>query len=165
MTHRLALVLAAAVVLAGCRPREITKLERDEAANVVSEAEFAVTLKDWPRAEGLYAKAAALCPDMAENWVRLGVVRVRMHNSDGARDAYKSALSAFKDDFKRDPTNSGAVIRGATVLVILGRPDDARAMVAKAYSDHPDDHRLRNFVEMKGVDKIAADPSLKEVSP
>jgi Flp pilus assembly protein TadD len=165
MTQRLALVLAAAVVIAGCKPREITKLERDEAANIVSEAEFAVTLKDWPRAEGLYAKATALCPDSGETWVRLGVVRVHMHDSGGARDAYKSALSAFKDDFKKDPTNSSAIIRGATVLVILGRADDARSLVAKAYSDHPDDRRLRNFTEMKGVDKIVADPSLKEVTP
>ncbi len=165
MTHRLALVLAAAVVLAGCRPREITKLERDEAANIVSEAEFAVTLKDWPRAEGLYTKATKLCPDAGETWVRLGVVRVHLHNSSGARDAYKSALAAFKDDFKRDPTNSPSVVRAATVLVILGRADDARSLAQKASSDHPDDRRLRNFVEMKGVDKIVADPSLKDVSP
>jgi tetratricopeptide (TPR) repeat protein len=165
MNPRLALVLAAAVVLAGCHRREITKLERDEAANVVSEAEFAVTLKDWPRAEGLYSKATALCSDMGETWVRLGVVRVRMHNSGGAKDAYKSALSAFKDDFKKDPTNSSDVIRAATVLVILGRADDAQALVQKAYADHPDDRRLRNFVEMKGVDKIVADPGLKEISP
>jgi|HubBroStandDraft_1064217.scaffolds.fasta_scaffold200599_2 Flp pilus assembly protein TadD len=165
MTNRLALVLAAAVVLAGCRPRVITKLERDEAANVISEAEFAATLKDWSRAEGLYARAAALCPDQGETWVRLGIVRVRLHDSDGARSAYKSALSAFKDDFKRDPANTASVIRGASVLVILGRADEARSLVDKAYEINPGDGRLRNFVEMKGVDKIIADPGLKEVSP
>ena len=63
----------------------------------------------------------------------------------------------------REPAD--LIIRGATVLVILGRADDARSLVAKAYSDHPDDRRLRNFTEMKGVDKIVADPSLKEVTP
>jgi Flp pilus assembly protein TadD len=165
MTNRLALVLAAAVVLAGCRQREITKLERDEAANVISEAAFAVTMKDWARAEGLYTKAAALCPDQGETWVRLGVIRVRLHNSDGAREAYKSALAAFKDDFKRDPANTASVIRGASVLVILGRADEARSMVDKAYAKYPDDRRLRDFVQMKGVDKIIADPGLKAVSP
>jgi len=165
MTNRLALVLAAAVVLAGCRAREITKLERDEAANVTSEAEFAVTMKDWSRAEGLYAKAAALCPDQGETWVRLGVARVRLHNSDGARQAYKSALSAFKDDFKRDPAGTASVIRCASILVILGRVDEARSLVDKAYAKNPDDRRLREFVQMKGVDRIVADPGLKSVSP
>jgi Flp pilus assembly protein TadD len=165
MTNRLALVLAAGVVLAGCRAREITKLERDEAANVVSEAEFAVTMKDWARAEGLFAKAAALCPDEGENWVRLGIVRVRLHNSDGARDAYKSAVSAFEDEFKRDPAKTASVIRAASVLVILGRVDEARSLVDKAYAKNPDDRRLRDFVQMKGVDRIVADPGLKAVSP
>jgi Flp pilus assembly protein TadD len=165
MSNRLALVLAAALVLAGCRAREITKLERDEAANVVSEAEFAVTMKDWARAEGLYAKAVALCPDQGETWVRLGVVRVRLHNSDGAREAYKSALSAFRDDFKRDPASTASVIRCASILVILGRVDEARSLVDKAYARNPDDRRLREFVQMKGVDRIVADPGLKALSP
>jgi len=165
MIHRLALVLAAVVVLAGCRAREITKHDRDEAANIVSEAEFALTMKDWPRAEGLYAKAAALTPDQGETWVRLGVVRVRLKNPGGAKDAYKSALSAFEDDFKKHPEKTGSVIRSATVLVILGRMDEARSLVDKAYAKNPDDRRLKTFVEMKGLDKIVADPGLKEITP
>jgi Flp pilus assembly protein TadD len=165
MTLRLASVLAAAVVLAGCRAKEISSIDRKEAANVVSEAEFAVTLKDWSRAEGLYAKAAGLCPDQGETWIGLGVVRMRLHNPSGARDAYKSALSAYGEDIKRDPANTVPVIRSASVLVLLGRTDEARSMVDKAFAQHPDDWRLKNFVEMKGVDKIAANPGLKEVSP
>jgi Flp pilus assembly protein TadD len=122
-------------------------------------------MKDWARAEGLFAKAAALCPDEGENWVRLGIVRVRLHNSDGARDAYKSAVSAFEDEFKRDPAKTASVIRAASVLVILGRVDEARSLVDKAYAKNPDDRRLRDFVQMKGVDRIVADPGLKAVSP
>jgi tetratricopeptide (TPR) repeat protein len=165
MTSRLALVLAAAIALAGCRAKEISSTDRKEAANVLSEAEFAVTLKDWPRAEGLYAKAAALCPDQGESWVALGVVRMRMHNPGGAKDAYKSALSAYSDDIKRDPANTFSVIRSASVLVILGRLDDARSLIDRAYAKYPDDRRLKDFVELKALDKIAADPGLKEVSP
>jgi tetratricopeptide (TPR) repeat protein len=165
MNFRLALVLAAAVTLAGCRAREITSLERKEAANNISEAEFAATMKDWSRAEGLYASAVALCPDQGETWVALGVTRMRLHNPSGAKDAYKSALSAFRDNFKRNPANTLPVIRSASVLVILGRTDDARSLVQKALAKNPDDRQLRKFVEMDGVDKIAADPGLKEVSP
>jgi tetratricopeptide (TPR) repeat protein len=165
MTSRLALVLAAALALAGCRAREISSTDRKEAANIASEAEFAVTLKDWPRSEGLYTKATALCPDQGEYWVRLGVVRMRLHNPGGAKDAYKSALSAYTDDIRRDPANTLAVIRSASVLVILGRLDDARSLIDQAYAKNPGDRRLKEFVEAKGLDKIAADPGLKEVSP
>ena len=165
MTPRQALVLAAAVALAGCRAKEITSIDRKEAANIVSEAEFAVTIKDWSRAEGLYSKAAGLCPDDGETWVGLGVVRMRLHNPAGARDAYKSGLSAYEDDIKRDPANTASVIRCASVLVILGRADEARSLVDKAYAKNPDDRRLRDFVQMKGVDRIVADPGLKAVSP
>ena len=157
--------MAAVLALAGCRAKEISSTDRKEAANIVSEAEFAVQLKDWPRAEGLYAKATALCPDQGETWVALGVVRMRMHNSGGAKDAYKSGLSAYTDDIKRDPTNSGAVIRSASILVILGRMDDARSLIERAYARNPGDRRLKEFVDLKALDKIAADPGLKEVSP
>jgi tetratricopeptide (TPR) repeat protein len=165
MTSRLALVLAAALALAGCRAKEISSTDRKEAANIVSEAEFAVTLKDWPRAEGLYVKATAMCPDQGEYWVGLGVVRMRMQNRGGAKDAYKSALSDYTDDIKRDPANTLAVIRSASVLVILGRLDDAKSLIDGAYAKNPGDRRLKEFVEAKGLDKIAADPGLKDISP
>jgi len=165
MRHRTALVMLAVLVLSGCHRREITSLERKEAANVVSEADFAVTLKDWGRAEGLFSKAVALCPDQGDTWVNLGMVRMRMGNKDGARSAFKSALSAYSDDMGREPFNSLAVLRKAYVLVILGRTDEAKSMVAKAYSKHPDDRELRSFVGGNGVDRMASDPGLKEISP
>jgi Flp pilus assembly protein TadD len=165
MRVRLALVLAAMLVVAGCRAKQITKLERDEAANDVSDANFAVTIRDWARAEGMYAKAAALCPDEGDVWMNLGIVRMRMHNSGDARSAYKSALSAYVDSYRANPANSATVLRRAYVLAVLGRADDARAVVAAAAAKAPDDRRLQGFVEAKGVDKMLADPALKEISP
>ena len=160
MTSRLALVLAAVVVLAGCRARQITSLERKEAANVISEAQFAVTMKDWARAEGLYAHASELCPDEGETWVGLGVARMRLNNREGAKSAYKSAVSAYRDAIKAKPTDTTPVVRCASVLVILGRAEEARSLVDKAYAANPNDRYLRNFVEMKGMDRIIADPGL-----
>ena len=43
---------------------------------------------------------------------------MRLHTPEGAREAYKSGLSAYADDIKRDPTNAVPVIRSASVLVI-----------------------------------------------
>jgi predicted Zn-dependent protease len=90
---------------------------------------------------------------------------MRLHNPDGAKSAYKSALSAYRDAMDKDPTDTISVIRSASILVILGRVDDARTLVDKASAKNPDDRRLRNFVEVKGLDRIAADPGLKEISP
>jgi tetratricopeptide (TPR) repeat protein len=165
MRYRLALVTAAALALAGCRAKEITQLERDEAANDVSDADVAVTIKDWARAEGMYAKAAKLCPDEADVWMNLGIVRMRLHNSGDARTAYKAALSAYKDSLKKDPSQSVTVIRIAYVLTVLGRADEARTVVADALQKTPDDARLREFSDQKAIDKMLADPGVKAVSP
>jgi Flp pilus assembly protein TadD len=165
MIPRLALVLAVVLALAGCHRKEITSLERKEAANVLSEAEFAVALKDWHRAEGLYARAADLCPDAGNTWTSLGIVRMRLKNREGARSAYKSALSAYGNSIDRDPADSQSVIRRAYVLVVLGRVEEARSFVGKAHSRFPGDRRLRNFVENHELDTMIADPGLKSVSP
>ncbi|MFY9923624.1 MAG: hypothetical protein WAK51_04010 [Opitutaceae bacterium] len=165
MRRGAALALAAALVLAGCHRKEITSIDRLEAANMVSEAEFAVTIHDWARAEGLYAKATERCPDQADTWVNLGIVRMRLHDPRGARSAYKSALGAYEDDSRREPTNSMPVIRRAYVLVLLGRADEARSLVERARSDNPEDRRLRSFIEHDELTKMLADPSVKEISP
>jgi Flp pilus assembly protein TadD len=165
MRHRLALLAAAVLALVGCRAKQATQLERDEAAIDASDADFAVTIKDWTRAENMYGKAAELCPDEANIWMNLGIVRMRLHNPDGARAAYKSALSAYKGDLKKDPSNSVTILRTAYVLAILGRGDEARALVEKAATKYPDDRRLGSFIETKGIDKMLADPGLKSVSP
>jgi len=165
MIPRVALVLAVALALSGCHRREITSLERKEAANVLSEAEFAVTLKDWNRAEGLYVKAADLCPDAGDTWMNLGIVRMRLNNRGGAKSAYKSALSAYGGKIDHDPADSQSVIRKAYVLVILGRAGEARSVVEKAQSRYPEDRLLRSFVENHGLDKMVSDPGLKSISP
>jgi Flp pilus assembly protein TadD len=165
MSPRQALLLAAALALCGCRHREITKLEREEAANMASEADFAVTVKEWSRAEGLYSKAAALCPDTGDLWLNLGVVRMRLGDHGGARSAYRSAVSAYADAEKLAPSDRQAVLRRAYVLVILGRADDARSAVEEARARNPDDRVLRSFIEDKGLEKMLADPDLKRLSP
>ncbi|HEY5227288.1 MAG TPA: tetratricopeptide repeat protein [Opitutaceae bacterium] len=165
MSARLALAMAAALALAGCRAREITKLERDEAANDVSDADFAVTIHDWGRAETGYGSAAALCPDEGDIWMNLGIVRMRQHKGSDAKAAYKSALSAYEDSYKAHPSNSVTVLRRAYALVVLGRGDEARSVVADAAARAPDDRRLQSFIETKGLDKMMADPGLKEISP
>jgi tetratricopeptide (TPR) repeat protein len=162
---RAAFVVAAAVALSGCGHREITTLEREEAANMVSEADFATTIREWSRAEGLYSQAVALCPDAADTWVSLGIARMRLGDHGGARQAFKSAVSAYRDDSEEHPSHSQSVLRRAYVLVLLGRADEARSVVGKAHEKYPDDRLLSEFIDNGTLDKLVADPALKDISP
>jgi tetratricopeptide (TPR) repeat protein len=165
MIARPVLVVAAAITLSGCHRREITSLERKEAANMVSEADFAATIREWSRAEGLYAQAVELCPDSGDTWVSLGITRMREGNHGGARQALKSAVSAYKDDWEANPTHSQAVLRRAYVLVLLGRADEAKSIIDRAHEKYPEDRLLREFVENGSLDRVIADPALKEIMP
>jgi tetratricopeptide (TPR) repeat protein len=164
MITRPVLVLAACAALSGCGKTVITDHQREEAANMVSEADFAVTVREWSRAEGLYKSAVAECPDSGDTWVSLGIARMHLEDHSGAKSAYKSSLKAYKASFEADPTNSEPVLREAYVLVLLGRADEARSAVARAYKDHPDDRGLRSFSE-GDLDKMISDPGLKAITP
>jgi hypothetical protein len=84
--------------------------------------------------------------------MNLGIVRMRLGDRSGARDAYKSAASAYKG-FETDPTDARAVGRRAYALVVLGRARTRRAPWSRqGASDHPDDGRLRDFVERGQLD-------------
>ncbi len=161
-----ALAVAALLPAIGCRPKPkaITSLQRKQAAQLVSEAQFAVTLRDYARAEDQLAKAAAACPDEGDYWVSLGSVRVRLGQRDGAKTAYRSALTAFEDAVTRNPKDEQAMLRQVSVLALLGRADDARALLAKLQARLPNSRNIRVFIEQKQLDTLLADPTFKEIS-
>ena len=158
----LAAVLASG--LAACSRKTISSIDRKEAANVISEAQFATTVKDFARAESLAQQAATLCPDTGDYWLLLGTLQVRNGKKSDAKASYRSALDAYKDQYKDAPTNSQLLIQQAYVLVLMGRPDDARAVIDKAHDRNPDDWGIKKLVESKVVDHMVSDPSLKALS-
>jgi tetratricopeptide (TPR) repeat protein len=169
MNHRLLLIWAILAVglAAGCKPRpkEISTMQRKEAASLASEAQFAVSVRDFARAEPLLAKAAELCPDMGDYWLELGRCRVKLGNRWAAKDAYKSALNDFARDEGRNPQlRAPAVLRQVYVLALLGSVDDARSLLTTALKEMPDNRELRAFAETKQLDKLLASPAFKEVA-
>jgi tetratricopeptide (TPR) repeat protein len=160
------LALAAALLLAGCGPRgkNVTVRQRKEAAALVSEAQFAVSLRDFARAEPLLAQASQLCPDNTDYWISLGIVRRRLNNSSGAKTAYQEALASAKDAFKVDSSHPERLIQQAYILALLGRVDEARVLLTKAQQKNPDNLPLRTFMEKKELDRMTADPEFKEVA-
>jgi Flp pilus assembly protein TadD len=158
--------MMAMLVSIGCKPKpeDITPLQRKEAASLVSEAQFAIALRDHTRAEPLFEKAAKLCPDDGEYWLGLGVTRRRLGNLAGAKAAYEKARSAYRDAFKRDPKDSEALLQELYVLALLGRPDDANSVLEKARRKDPENPRFRSFTENKQMERLLAEPSFKEVA-
>ena len=161
-------ILAALILLGtgGCKPKAkaITSLQRKEAASLVSEAEFAVQLKDYARAEGVLAKAAALCPDTGKYWVDLGSMRMRLGKKDAARAAYQTGLDAYVEAAKADPKDVKPLLQQIYVLALLGRVNEARAVLAKGQKLFPEDRAVRSFAEGKQIDKMIADPRFKEIA-
>jgi tetratricopeptide (TPR) repeat protein len=153
-----------ATLCVGCGQGEkpITELQRKEAAHLASEADFAVTLKDYPRAESALAKATELAPDMGSYWINLGVVRKRQANAGGAKDAYQRALRAYEAQAKKNPTDPDPWLRQIYVHALLGRPDDARSTMERMAKQFPTNRNVRVFIDEKQLDEMLADPSFKQ---
>ncbi len=161
------LVLALGLVLvAGCKPKpkDISPRQRTEAAHAASEAQFAMSLHDYARAEPLFEQAANLCPDTGDYWVSLGVSRRRQDNKSGAKAAYEKALDAFRDAAELDPKNGELLLQQVYLMALLGRVDDARKTLDKALKAQPNNAALRAFANGKQLDKILQDRSYKELS-
>ncbi|MDB6168899.1 MAG: hypothetical protein JWM88_1763 [Verrucomicrobia bacterium] len=150
---------------AGCKPKEITPLQRKQGANFASEANFAVTVRDYARAESLLAQAVAVCPDAADYWVALAAARRRLDNRAGSRDAYEQALKVSRAAFKRDPRDPQPLLQQVYLLAILGHADDARQTLEKARTAYPESRNIRTFHESKELDRMLGDPNFKELMP
>jgi len=143
------LLAVAALALAGCAKKKITDLQRKEAAHLVSEAEFALTLRDWPRAEAALEKAVAACPDTGAYWISLGAARVRQGKRDAARAAYKGARGAYEAEASGKKTAVDPWLQQVYVLALLGRVNDGRALLATVAKRFHDNRDVRQFIERR----------------
>lgn len=157
-------LMTALFVLPGCGKKEISPLQRKQAANFVSEAEFAVTMRDFARAEALYVQATNLCPDTGAYWISLGTCRVRLGQREPARSAYQQALKAFESAASENKSDSEPALQQVYVLALLGRVDDARTLLAKLPARYPNDRNVRGFVEDKRLDRMVDDPQFKQLA-
>lgn len=153
----------------GCGPQhqfQVTELQRKEAAHHASEAQFALTLRDYTRAEASLARATALAPDDGKLWVNLGGARVRLGDRDGAKQAYLSALKAYEAAFHNQlsQTDPDPLLRQAYVLALLGRKADALKTVTKAAQQFPNHRAVKRFIEEKELERLADDPAFKEMA-
>jgi Flp pilus assembly protein TadD len=148
----------------GRRTKEITSLQRKEAATLASEAEFAVSVRDFPRAEKLLTRVVDLCPDNGDFWIWLGSLRMRSGDRQGAKSAYESGRAAFEDAAKLNPKDSKLVANQIRVLALLGRIPEARKLIEKMQKQYPADRSVQAFVESREFDEMVAAPGFKEIA-
>ncbi len=159
------------VLLSGCNKqppattaKEATKAQRAEAALLLSEAEFAVQLRDHARAEPLLAKAVTIIHDNPDHWLMLGATRKRLGNTSGARAAYREALSLLEKDYKAAPDNIGLVLEQVHAHALLGQADKAKALLEKAGKANPNSRELQDFIKGNGLDRLLQEPGFKEIA-
>src|SRR4051812_26980247 len=140
----------------GRRTKEITSLQRKEAATLASEAEFAVSVRDLPRAEKLLTKVVDLCPDNGDFWIWLGSLRMRSGDRQGAKRAYESGRAAFEDAAKLNPKDSKFVLNQIRVLALLGRVPEARKLIEKMQKQYPADRAVQAFVREREFEEMIA---------
>jgi tetratricopeptide (TPR) repeat protein len=158
-------MVATAVALAGgcARKRTVTDRDRKEAAHLASEAQFAMSVREWPRAEGLLAKAVQASPE-GDYWLSLGAARVRLANRSGAKAAYEAALKAYASDAMRNAARSDAWVKQVYVLALLGRREDSRALIIKAATRFPNDAKIRGLLDAKEFEKMVTAPTFKDMA-
>ncbi len=157
---RMAWVMAA--LLGGCGQPEVSETRRKEAALLAGEAQTAITLRDWARAEGLLAKAAETAPDTATYWTGLGAARVRLGNKAGAKTAYERALDAYAAEGRKEPKEPDPWLKRVTVLALLGRTTDARELLAKTQKEFPGHRDVKAYAEGKALEALLADPEFRK---
>jgi tetratricopeptide (TPR) repeat protein len=165
---RLLLVVVLGVGLAGCggKGKESTEHQRKQADHLLAEADFAVTLRDWKRAEGLLVQASALVPGDGAVWITLGSVRVRLGNRSAAKESYNLGLKAYEAAAAADKSKTDAEpwLKQVYVLALLGRANDARALLDKLSKQFPGNRSVRAFIDGKQLDRMLADPQFKQLA-
>ncbi len=157
---------ALAMALSGCGREDArtVELRRKQADHLMAEADFAVSLREWTRAEGLLLKAAELAPDDGEIWISLGAARVLRGEKAQARSAYEKALSLYS---AATSEKSGAPaepwLRQVHVLALLGREKEARTLLEKAGRRLEGNREAKDFIAGRRLELLLADPAFAKV--
>ncbi|CAM2991612.1 tetratricopeptide repeat protein [Rariglobus hedericola] len=159
------LACAALLVSAGCskKPKEVPAAIKAEAATLMSEAQFAMQIREYSRAEELTQRALKLRDDVPEYWVSLGMVRRKQDNKDGARKAYKHALELHIDRYKADKKPE-ELAQQAFVLGLLGKTEDAVKLLEKGLKEYPDSDIMKKMADPRGLQRTFKSPEFKDLS-
>ena len=146
------LTLLALALLTSCgRTPSDTALARSQKLATLSAGAFVA--KDYSKAQTLAEQATSLDPQFAEAWVAYGMASVQLGQTDRARDAYGHALSLHQAGHRANPSDANQVSQQIFILSLLGRSDEAAALLKRAEAEYPKDEQIsklaENFTEAK----------------
>lgn len=151
---RLVIVLACVVALVavGCskKSKEVPAAVKAEAETLLSEAQFAMQIREFSRAEELIERAIKLRDDMPEYWVSLGMARRKQDDTGGARKAYKKALGLHVARYKADKTPE-ELAQQAFVLALLGQREEALKILEQGLKEFPDSQVMKKMADPRGL--------------
>ncbi len=161
----LVLACVGALWFAGCakEPKEYPKAVTAEAASLIGEAQFAMQIREFSRAEELIQRALKLRDDLPEYWVSLGMARVRQDNSSGARNAYEQGIKLHVARYKKNQEPSD-LMQQAFVTALLGKTDDALKILKQGLKDHPDDEVVKKMADPRGLPRTFQTPEFKQLT-
>jgi tetratricopeptide (TPR) repeat protein len=162
------LTCVSALLISGCskqakEEKEVPTVVKAEAAALVSEAQFAMEIREYARAEELIQRALKLREDMPEYWVTLGMAHRKQEEKDDARKAYKKALGLHVDRYKKkkDPAE---IAHQAFVLGLLGQTEEALKLLSQGVKDHPNSSFLKDKADSRGLPRTFRTPEFKALS-
>jgi tetratricopeptide (TPR) repeat protein len=144
------------------QPKDVPKLVAAEAANLASDASFALQIRDYARAEKSLASAVELRPDIPDWWLSLGSARKRQGKIGDARSAYKKALALYEKRYAAT-ADVANLQQQLIMLVLLGREDEARKLLERSRQKQPDQPVLKGLSEGKIVDQLLRDPNIQQL--
>jgi tetratricopeptide (TPR) repeat protein len=166
LMKRLLTLVACVVVfaLAGCsrEPKEVSDGVKAEAATLMSEAQFAMSIREYARAEELIQKALQLREDVPEYWVSLGMVRCKQDKKSSARPAYEKALKLHTARFKKD-NKPEELAQQAFVLGLLGKTDDALKVLADGLKQFPESATMKKMADPRGLPRTFKSEDFKSL--
>lgn len=159
------LVLATVLLLAGCskQPKEVSKADASEAALLVEEAKFAISIREFSRAEELIRRALELHGDKPEYWVTLGMAQRRQDNTAGARKAYDKALAMHVARYK-EHGQPEELAQQAFVLALLGKTNEALKVLTNGLKAHPDSDVMKKMADPRGLPRTFQTPDFKALA-
>lgn len=166
MNRLFALLICVFVALgSGCSKKniEVSAATKAEAAMLASEAQFAMQIREFNRAEELLQRALKLREDMPEYWVTLGMARRKQDNKDGARKAYKTALGLHTDRYN-EGHKPEELAQQAFVLALLGRGEEALALLNQGLKDHPNHPVMQKMADPRGLPRTFKTEEFKSLA-
>jgi len=159
------LVCALISLSSGCskKNKEVTAAVKSEAAMLASEAQFAMQIREFSRAEELMQRSLKLRDDMPEYWVTLGMARRKQDNKPGARKAYETALEQHAARYK-EGKQPEELAQQAFVLALLGRGEEALTLLNKGLKDHPSNPVMQKMADPRGLPRTFKTEEFKSLT-